>query len=107
MQRIARAATAQGSVGVSMRRPILLTILCLALLWCAAAHQPAAAQAAPSQNPNAGLQDAAPSFSQWLDGVRAEALARGIRQEIIDQALGDIPEPVTDSIERDRSQPET
>jgi membrane-bound lytic murein transglycosylase B len=48
-----------------------------------------------------------PSFAEWLDGVRAEALARGIRQDIIDKALSNIDEPVPTVIERDRSQAET
>jgi membrane-bound lytic murein transglycosylase B len=52
-------------------------------------------------------QDASrPSFSEWLDGVRAEALSRGIRQEIVDEALGDIDEPLPVVIERDRAQAE-
>jgi membrane-bound lytic murein transglycosylase B len=48
-----------------------------------------------------------PPFSQWLDGVRAEALTRGIRQEIVDAALNDVQEPLRVVIERDRSQAET
>jgi membrane-bound lytic murein transglycosylase B len=47
-----------------------------------------------------------PSFSEWLAGVRTEALARGIRQEIVDQALTDIREPLPVVIERDRAQAE-
>src|SRR5262249_61887347 len=46
------------------------------------------------------------SFSEWLDGVRKEALARGIRQEVVDEALGHVDEPVTVVIERDRAQAE-
>ena len=52
-------------------------------------------------------QDVTPPFSEWLDGVRAEALARGVRQEIVDRALGDLQEPIAVAIERDRAQPET
>jgi membrane-bound lytic murein transglycosylase B len=48
-----------------------------------------------------------PSFSEWLAGVRREALARGLRQEIVDEALSDIPEPLPVIIERDRAQAET
>jgi membrane-bound lytic murein transglycosylase B len=51
--------------------------------------------------------DARPSFAEWLTAVRAEALTRGIRQEIIDQALGQLSEPVPIVIERDRTQAET
>ncbi len=47
------------------------------------------------------------SFSEWLAGVRAEALARGIRQEVLEEALGRIDEPFVESLERDREQPET
>ncbi|MGE0448614.1 MAG: lytic transglycosylase domain-containing protein [Vicinamibacterales bacterium] len=48
-----------------------------------------------------------PSFSQWLDGVRNEALSRGIRREVVDQALADVEEPLPVVIERDRTQAET
>lgn len=47
-----------------------------------------------------------PSFAEWLDGVRKEALERGIRQEIVDESLGHIDEPVPVVLERDRSQAE-
>ncbi|MQA29976.1 MAG: lytic murein transglycosylase [Luteitalea sp.] len=46
------------------------------------------------------------SFAEWLDGVRSEALTRGIRQDILDQALGSIDEPLPIVIERDRTQAE-
>jgi membrane-bound lytic murein transglycosylase B len=52
-------------------------------------------------------QDERSSFSEWLAGVRAEALARGIRQEVLEEALGQIDEPFVESLERDREQPET
>jgi membrane-bound lytic murein transglycosylase B len=48
-----------------------------------------------------------PSFSEWLAGVRAEALARGIREDVVDEALSGIEEPLPLVIERDRSQAET
>lgn len=56
----------------------------------------------------APVQDlpASPSFGEWRDGVRAEALARGIRQEIVDEALGSIEQPDLSVIERDRGQVE-
>ncbi len=56
----------------------------------------------------AGLAQEAPrpSFSEWLDGVRKEALDRGIRQEIVDEALGQIDEPMPVILERDRAQAE-
>jgi peptidoglycan lytic transglycosylase B len=52
-------------------------------------------------------QDERSSFSEWLAGVRADALSRGIRQEVVEEALGQIDEPLVESIERDREQPET
>ena len=51
--------------------------------------------------------DTRPSFSQYLDGLRTEALSRGIRQDIVDQALSNIPEPLPVVLERDRAQAET
>jgi membrane-bound lytic murein transglycosylase B len=59
------------------------------------------------QPPQAAPPDPRPSFAEWLDGVRAEALTRGIKQEIVDEALGDIDEPLPVVIERDRAQAET
>lgn len=55
-----------------------------------------------------GLQADAtrPSFADWLDGIRKEALARGIRQEIVDAALTDVEEPMPVVLERDRAQAE-
>ncbi len=50
---------------------------------------------------------ARPSFSEFLAGVRTEALSRGIRQDIVDEALGHIDEPMPVVIERDRAQAET
>src|SRR5215831_8905216 len=47
-----------------------------------------------------------PSFTEFLAGVKADALARGIRQEIVDKALAGIEEPSVSVIERDRSQAE-
>jgi membrane-bound lytic murein transglycosylase B len=47
-----------------------------------------------------------PSFAEWLDGVRAEALSRGIREEVVQSALADIEEPVPVVLERDRAQAE-
>jgi membrane-bound lytic murein transglycosylase B len=48
----------------------------------------------------------ASSFAAWLEGVRTDALARGIRPEIVDQALADVTEPLPVVIERDRTQAE-
>jgi len=48
-----------------------------------------------------------PAFSEWLSALRAEALTRGIREEIVDAALADVSEPLPVILERDRSQAET
>ena len=47
-----------------------------------------------------------PSFAEFLAGVRAEALSRGIREAVLDEALADIGEPSAVVIERDRTQAE-
>ena len=49
---------------------------------------------------------ARPSFAEFLAGVKADALARGSRAEIVDQAFEDVEEPSATVIERDRSQAE-
>ncbi len=48
-----------------------------------------------------------PSFTEFLAGIRTEALMRGIRPEILDEALAHIEEPSAVVIERDRTQAET
>jgi membrane-bound lytic murein transglycosylase B len=48
-----------------------------------------------------------PTFAEWLAGLRAEALTRGIREEIVDAALADVAEPQPVILERDRAQAET
>jgi membrane-bound lytic murein transglycosylase B len=45
------------------------------------------------------------SFDQWLSGVRAEALTRGIRETTLDQAFAGL-EPLQIVVERDRTQAE-
>src|SRR6185436_1183494 len=47
------------------------------------------------------------TFSEWLAELRAEALTRGIREEIVDAALADVTEPQPVILERDRAQAET
>jgi len=68
----------------------------LALLLATA---PAAAQEPEAASPR-------PAFTEWLAGVRAEALTRGIREEIVDAALADVVEPQPVILERDRAQAE-
>ena len=48
-----------------------------------------------------------PAFSDWLRDIRQEALSRGIRPEVVDQALGQLDEPLPIVLERDRAQAET
>jgi membrane-bound lytic murein transglycosylase B len=73
---------------------------CLVLALAAAQAFKPATFAAHTQEPSR------PSFAEWLAGVRAEALSRGIRQEIVDEALSNVEEPLPVVIERDRTQAE-
>jgi peptidoglycan lytic transglycosylase B len=66
--------------------------------------QPAArAQSEATHPPDAPR----PSFTEFLAGIRTEALSRGVRPEILDEALAHIDEPSAVVIERDRTQAET
>lgn len=47
-----------------------------------------------------------PAFAAWVAGVRAEALARGLRADTIAAALDTIEAPVPSVIERDQTQAE-
>ncbi|MGE3955436.1 MAG: lytic transglycosylase domain-containing protein [Vicinamibacterales bacterium] len=48
-----------------------------------------------------------PSFAEFLDGIRAEARARGVSDAVIESALSGIEEPMPVVLERDRTQAET
>jgi membrane-bound lytic murein transglycosylase B len=48
---------------------------------------------------------AEPEFEAWLEGVRAEALANGVRRETVEAALAELA-PIPRVIELDRRQPE-
>ncbi len=61
--------------------------------------------ALPAQTTDAPAP-ARPSFSEFLTGIKTEALARGIREDVIDEALAGIEEPSAVVIERDRTQAE-
>ncbi len=50
--------------------------------------------------------DARPPFSDWLAEVRAEAIARGISERVVDQAFTGIEAPLGVVVERDRAQAE-
>jgi membrane-bound lytic murein transglycosylase B len=65
---------------------------------------PAGTQDAPAASPQAAAP-ARPSFDDWLDGVRRDALARGIRAGTIDRAFKDL-RPLDIVVKRDRSQAE-
>ena len=72
-----------GAIGVSAQNPV-------------PAQVPAPIAAVPSLPP---------PFSEWLTAFRAEAAERGIRPEILNQALQGV-EPVEQILERDRAQAE-
>ncbi len=72
------------------------------LIFASLALGPARAAAQSAAPPAAGR----PSFADWLSGVRAEAIARGVRAEIVDQAFAGVEEPQPTIIERDRTQAE-
>ena len=80
-----------------MRDRMLLT---LALLLVASLSVRTAQSPAPPD------QAAQPSFSDWIAGVRTEALSRGIQQSVVDLALANVTEPLPVVIERDRAQAE-
>jgi membrane-bound lytic murein transglycosylase B len=74
-----------------------------------APHLGATALAALVLVPSAAAQEPdtpRPPFLEWLAGVRAEALTRGIREEIVDAALAELVEPQPVILERDRAQAE-
>jgi membrane-bound lytic murein transglycosylase B len=52
-------------------------------------------------------QDTPAPFLEWLSGVRDEGITRGIRPEIVEQALGSLAEPLAYALERDSAQPES
>jgi membrane-bound lytic murein transglycosylase B len=52
-------------------------------------------------------EPAPPSFSDWLAALRDEAVARGLREEVVDKALDTVEEPLPVVLERDRAQAET
>ena len=63
--------------------------------------------ASQPQSSDAPQDETRPSFSEWLEEVRVEAIARGLRQETVDQALATVGEPLSVVLERDRTQAET
>ena len=63
--------------------------------------------AEPAATPSDPQEQTRPSFSEWLAELRSEAIARGLREETIDQALATVDEPLPVVLERDRAQAET
>jgi len=59
----------------------------------------------PAPSPPPPAQNQQP-FTEWLNGVREEAISRGIRQDVIDAAFADATEPLKIVLERDRAQAE-
>lgn len=47
-----------------------------------------------------------PDFATWLEGLRAEAITRGISPATVSRALADVKEPEAVIVARDRAQPE-
>jgi membrane-bound lytic murein transglycosylase B len=74
-----------------------------AFISCLLAAQLALPQTPPPALPP--LPSNEPTFETWLEDVRAEAVTRGIRGEVIERALTGI-EPVSQILERDRTQAE-
>jgi membrane-bound lytic murein transglycosylase B len=64
---------------------------------------PADAQEPPPVAPAAPLP---PPFDEWLAALRDEALARGIRPALVEEAFADVTAPVGQILERDRTQAE-
>jgi len=50
--------------------------------------------------------DTPPDFATWLEGVRVEALAKGISPATLSAAFADVKEPEAVIVARDRAQPE-
>jgi membrane-bound lytic murein transglycosylase B len=59
-----------------------------------------------AQSPAPAPAESRPSFADWLGGVRAEAVERGIAPDIVDAALDGVTEPLPVVLERDRAQAE-
>lgn len=60
----------------------------------------------PGASRAAGWGDELPPFDAWLEGVRAEALARGFSAELVERAFEGLTAPEPSVVERDRSQAE-
>jgi len=81
----------------------LITVVVASSLIARAQQPPDTSSAPPAP---AATASARPSFNDWLTDLRAEALSRGIRAEVVDEAFAGIEEPLPIVIERDRAQAE-
>ncbi|MDR1989354.1 MAG: lytic murein transglycosylase [Acidobacteriaceae bacterium] len=75
-----------------------ITVLLVALLAVSVSAQTPAPPAAVTTRP---------AFAEWLRQLKADAIERGIRPEIVDEALSGLKEPLPAVLERDRAQVET
>ena len=69
-------------------------------------QETAQAQPQPQASTEAQTQASTPTFDEFLAGVRAEALTRGISQTTIDSALGNLTAPEPAVVAEDRTQAE-
>jgi membrane-bound lytic murein transglycosylase B len=88
-------------------RLVLVVICCLLStpVLRGATDPPVVDEIASPRHAGQDLVTGAGGFRQWLDGVREEALARGIRREVLDQAFDGL-EPLGVVLERDAAQTE-
>ena len=90
-----------------VRAAFLMAAMLVATTMGSSAASVAQPAASVAQSVASAAQDVArPTFAEWLAGVRSEAISRGIRQDIVDEALATIEEPVREVLERDHSQTE-
>lgn len=68
---------------------------------CASLNSPAFAE-----EPLPPVEDGYKHFEVWLDEFKNEAIAAGIRSDVLDDAFAEVDEPLEDIIEKDRNQPE-
>jgi len=77
----------------------ITAFIALTVLAAQAQEPPVAAQLPPELT--------RPSFSEFLNGIRTEALARGIKPGLVEAALSNIDEPMPIVLQRERTQAET
>lgn len=116
-----RGESAGGTLRYTLRVKFLVAAflalgISTAFAQSGSAPVPAAAQAVQAAQPAPPIPNAPqaatdatsrPSFAEWLEGVRSEALARGYKPELVNDALAGVQEPMPVVIERDRTQAET